>query len=340
MNLSRRHILTVGFFCLYLIIGTHPNVWAQTGKKADEKPKSYSVSPATSEIKIDGILDEQAWQDATVGDFPFEWLPGDNITPPVETEFLITFSSSHLYVAYRCFDPEPQKIRAHLMDRDAINKFIQDDHVNFIVDPFNDERRGFQFRVNPLGVQADANFSELEGYEDFSWDAIWDAAGKITDWGYAIEIAIPFNQLRFPAGDAPQTWGFSFGRSYPRNVRHRIISHKRPRDLMCVLCQTNKITGFQGMKTGWNLEVAPTLTADRTDERADFPDGPMEKGEEQVDPGLSVRWGVSSNLVMNGTINPDFSQVEADVAQLQVNERFAIRFPEKRPFFWRVPTSS
>lgn len=333
MNHRRSHATVAILLCLFLLNSTKTDIWGQTDVEAEEKPKSYTVSPATSDIKIDGVLDEQAWQEATVGDFPYEWMPGDNVPPPVETEFLITFSSSHLYIGYRCYDPEPQKIRAHLMDRDAMDKFIQDDHVNFIVDPFNDERRGFQFRVNPLGVQADANFSELEGYEDFSWDAIWDAAGKITDWGYAIEIAIPFNQLRFPAGEALQTWGFSFGRSYPRSVRHRIITHKRPRDLTCILCQTNKITGFQGMKTGWNLEVAPTLTADRTDERADIPGGPLEKGKERVEPGLSVRWGMTSNLVMNGTVNPDFSQVEADVAQLQVNERFAIRFPEKRPFF-------
>ena len=101
-------------------------------------------------------------------------------------------------MAFKCYDPEPSKIRAHLMDRDATDTLIQDDHISIMLDTFNDERRGFQFRVNPLGVQADANFSEMEGYEDFSWDAIWNSAGKFTDWGYAIEISIPFNQLRFP----------------------------------------------------------------------------------------------------------------------------------------------
>ncbi len=331
MKVSPRSALVIVLF--FLLVVPQASLFGRSIEDPEDKPRSYTVSPATSEIKIDGSLDELAWKDAMVGDLPYEWMPGDNVDPPVKTEFLITFSSTHLYLALRCFDPEPQKIRAHLMDRDAIEKFIQDDHIHFIVDTFNDERRGFQFRVNPLGVQADANFSELEGYEDFSWDAIWRSAGKITDWGYAIEIAIPFNQLRFPSGDTPQTWGFIFGRSYPRNVRHRIISAKRPRNLNCILCQTNKITGFQGMKTGWNLEVVPTLTANRTDERSDFPEGSMETGDVQAEPGLSVRWGVTSNLVMNGTINPDFSQIEADVAQLQVNERFALRYPEKRPFF-------
>jgi len=305
----------------------------QDRASAESQARSYTVRPATSEIKIDGVLDEQAWVDAASGDLPYEWLPGDNIPALVETEFLITFDTEHLYIAMRCYDPEPHRIRAHLMDRDAMEKFIQDDHVSLLLDPFNDERRGFQFRVNPLGVQADANFSELEGYEDFSWDAIWASAGSITEWGWAFEIAIPFDQLRFPSGEAVQTWGFSAERSYPRSVRHRLISHRRDRNLACILCQMNKVTGFQGMKTGWGLELDPTLTANRTDTRPDFPDGALQKDRQALEPGLTLRWGVTSNLILNAAINPDFSQIEADVAQLDVNTRFALRYPEKRPFF-------
>ncbi len=139
-------------------------------EKGGERPKAqnYTVNRATSEIKIDGVLDENAWAEAAVIKLPYEWLPGDNIPSPVDTDCLVTFDTKNFYVAFRCFDPEPLKIRAHLMDRDAIDTFIQDDHISIMVDTFNDERRGFQFRVNPFGVQADANFSESEGYEDFS----------------------------------------------------------------------------------------------------------------------------------------------------------------------------
>lgn len=305
----------------------------QDNSAQKQEARSYTVHSATSEIKVDGVLNEPAWENAATGDLPYEWLPGDNIPAPVDTEFLVTFSQSHLYIGMRCFDSNPAQIRAHLMDRDDTDILIQDDHISILIDPFNDERRGFQFRVNPLGVQADANFSELEGYEDFSWDAIWDSAGKITDWGYAIEIAIPFNQLRFPAGSDIQTWGFSMERSYPRSVRHRMTSHRRERNRNCLLCQMNKITGFQGMKTGLNLEIDPTLTANRTDSRDNLPDGKMIAGDENIDPGVTFRWGITPNLILNATLNPDFSQVEADVAQLEVNTRFAIRYPEKRPFF-------
>jgi hypothetical protein len=297
--------------------------------------ENYVISPAASKIKVDGLLDEDAWQKATVIKLPYEWMPGDNAPAPVETECLVTFDRSGFYIAFRCFDPKPEEIRAHLMDRDATDTLIQDDHINVIIDAFNDERRGFQFRVNPLGVQADANFSEMEGYEDFSWDAIWDSAGKITDWGYAIEMAIPFNQLRFPRTAEKQTWGFSAERSWPRSVRHRMESHPRDRNRACLLCQFNKLSGFENISPGRNLEFDPTLTASRTDAMAmaGFPSGGIEKGGVQADPGITVKWGVTPNLILNATANPDFSQVEADVAQLDVNKRFALYYPEKRPFF-------
>ena len=219
-------------FFILIVFPNHLRCQKVEKKKKREFPpaKHYTVSPATSKIKVDGVLDEDAWKHAALIKLPYEWFPGDNIPAPVDTDCLVTFDRSHLYVAFRCFDPEPKKIRAHLMDRDAIDTFIQDDHVLFQVDTFNDERRGFQFRVNPLGVQAEANFSELEGYEDFSWDAIWDSAGKITAFGYVVEVAIPFNQLRFPRTREKQTWGFSASRSYPRVVRHRMISHVRDRN--------------------------------------------------------------------------------------------------------------
>jgi hypothetical protein len=304
-------------------------------EKDKEQPSAqhFTITPATSPIKVDGLLNEQAWAEATALKLPYEWLPGDNIPSPVETDCLVTFDKKYFYVGFRCYDPEPEKIRAHLMDRDATDTLIQDDHVVILVDTFNDERRAFQFRVNPLGVQADANFSESEGYEDFSWDAIWKSKGRINDWGYAVEMAIPFSQLRFSRTSEAQVWGFGAERSYPRSVRHRMSSHKRRRNISCILCQQNKISGLQGMTTGLNIEIDPTLTAVRTDEREDFPAGPLVAGDEKYDPGVTFRWGITPNLILNATANPDFSQVEADVAQLDVNTKFALYYPEKRPFF-------
>jgi hypothetical protein len=293
----------------------------------------HTVNRATSSITIDGVSDEVAWQHATSLTLDYEWLPGDNAEPPVETVALLTYDDDALYVAFRASDPNPREIRAHLMDRDQINTFVQDDHVTLLIDTFNDQRRAVQLRVNPLGVQADAIFSEVDGIEDFSWDIIWDSAGRITAQGYEIEIAVPLNQIRFPRTSGVQSWGIEVGRSYPRSLRHRISSSPRDRNNACLLCQIDKVTGFAGVEPGRNIEIDPTLTVIRTDQRLELPDGELQPGDEEVEPGVSVRWGVTPNLSLNAAVNPDFSQVEADVAQLEVNERFALFYPEKRPFF-------
>jgi hypothetical protein len=293
----------------------------------------YELRPATSEVKVDGVLDEQAWEDATVIPVLYEWFPGNNTEPPVETEALVTFGERALYVAFRAKDPNPKQIRAHLMDRDQISTFVQDDYVIVQLDTFNDGRRAFQFRINPLGVQADAFSSEVEGIEDWSWDMIWDSKGRITADGYVVEIAFPFNQLRFQSTQDVQTWGIDVGRSYPRSSRHRMNNAGRDRNLSCIICQFNKVTGLQGLKPGKNLEFDPTLTASRTDELDEYPEGSLEDGDGEVEAGITARWGITPSLVLTGTINPDFSQVEADVAQLAINERFALFYEEKRPFF-------
>jgi hypothetical protein len=294
---------------------------------------TYPITRAASAIKVDGVLDEDAWKKAAVIPLPIEWLPGDNVPPPVDTECLVTYDAKNLYIAFRAHDPKPSEIRAHLMDRDDTDTLIQDDHVGMMIDTFNDERRAFQFRVNPLGVQADAIFSEQDGVEDFSWDMIWNAVARITTDGYIVEVALPLKQLRFPAGAGPQTWGFEAFRSWPRNVRHRISSQRRDRNKGCLLCDENKISGLEGLAQGRNLEFDPTGTFSRTDEREAPTDASLTRGDVQAEAGLTARWSVSSSMTLNGTVNPDFSQVEADVAQLDVNQRFALYYPEKRPFF-------
>ena len=125
----------------------------QEQPKKQVEPQNYTVTAATSEIKVDGNLDEKAWEDAVVINVPYEWLPGDNVPSPVDTDCLVTFDTNNFYIAFRCYDPEPAKIRAHLMDRDAIETFIQDDHINFMLDTFNDERRAFQFELERLAAQ-------------------------------------------------------------------------------------------------------------------------------------------------------------------------------------------
>jgi hypothetical protein len=306
---------------------------AQSPKPPAANRAMFAVSRAASSIIVDGVLDEQAWQQAVNVPVAYEWAPGDNIAPPVKTDCLVTYDATNLYIAFRAYDPRPAEIRAHLMNRDDTNTLIQDDHVGLILDTFNDERRGFQFRVNPLGVQADAIFSEQDGVEDFSWDMIWESAGRITADGYIVEIALPLKQLRFQARQDVQTWGFQAFRSWPRNVRHRLSSHRLDRNTGCLLCQADKLTGLAGLAQGRNLEFDPTATFARTERRSGAADPSLSQKSSNGDPGLSARWSITPNTTFNGTINPDFSQIEADIAQLDVNQRFALYYPEKRPFF-------
>lgn len=296
------------------------------------EPMTYSAkgNNAALDLTIDGRLSESAWQNATRLALPYEWFPGDNTSSPVETECLIMFDEKFLYVGFRAYDPEPSKIRAFFADRDDA---FQDDTVGIVIDPFHDKRRGFQFRSNPLGVQMDGVNSDVTDSEDWAWDAIWASAGQITETGYTVEFAIPFNQLRFPNASEPQSWGILAMRDYPRGVRHRLRSAYNDRALDCFVCQLETMEGFEGMEPGANLQITPTVTGGRTDRREEFPDGPFEKDDENNELGATIRWSVTPNSTFNAAINPDFSQVEADVAQLNVNERFALFFPERRPFF-------
>jgi hypothetical protein len=293
-------------------------------------PRTFTAVPASDAMRVDAQLDEAAWAAATPIDVPYEYFPGDNTAAPVRTDCRITYDRSALYLGCRAYDEQPDRIRANYTDRDAATG---DDHVTLVVDPFNDQRRAFQFRVNPMGVQMDATYSELEKSEDFSWDAIWASAGRLTADGYVVEAAIPFNSLRFPAGSSVQTWGLIVQRTLPRNVVHRLRSHPTNRNESCLLCQTDKLTGLQGIRPGHDVELTPTLTTRRSDLQTEFPAGSLNSGDVEPEFGISGRWGITPNVALNATYNPDFSQVEADVAQLEVNERFALAYPEKRPFF-------
>ena len=294
---------------------------------------SFTVKRATGTIKLDGALDDPGWQGAVELPIDWEWTPGDNTRPPVASACRLTFDAGSLYVGCRGFDPHPKEIRARYFSRDDIERLVRDDHFLILLDPFNDQRRAFQFRVSALGGQAEALLSTAEGFEDWSWDAIWASRGRIDSLGYTVEVSIPFKSLRFPRTGQVQTWGVILERSWPRGIRHRMQSAPHDRNNTCTLCEANKVTGFQGIAPGRNLELDPAVSASRTDRRDDLPAGALGHGKVDPSVGVDFRWGITPNLTLNATGNPDFSQVEADVAQLDVNTRFALFFPEKRPFF-------
>src|SRR6266850_2433640 len=323
--------------CCALLSG-EPFVLAAEAEPAKPARATYRVPKASSPVVVDGRLNEETWEKALHLQLPFEVNPGDNVPSQVETEAYLAYDETHLYAAFRAKDPNITSIHARLSDRDLA---FQDDFVGLVVDTFNDERRAFEFFVNPVGVQMDLVQDDISGNEDSSWDAIWKSAGQITEDGYVVEMAIPYTSLRFQNGGSDQTWGLDLIRIYPRDRRFLFALNRRDRNRSCYLCQVAKIVGFSGATPGANIEITPTLTAIRSDEKPHFIElgdpaflnEPLIRGDPHYELGLTGKWGITPNMIASGTLNPDFSQVEADAAQLKVNEAFALFFPEKRPFF-------
>ncbi len=301
---------------------------AGQGTGPDREPRV--VPRATSRVTIDGFIDEQAWDDALILELGFEVRPGENTPPPVRTVAFLTYDEDRVLVAFRAFDHEPGAIRARFRDRDRVHG---DDHVGITLDTFNDQRRAYEFMVNPLGVQSDGITNDVEGDYDEAWDAIWDSAGRLTDFGYEVEVAIPFNQIRFQSTTGPQVWGVDLTRSWPRTNRVHIGLFPRDRGVNTYLGQAEKIIGFQGASPGRNLELAPSLTGFALRERPDFPPQTDAARESDLEIGATATWGITPNITLTGALNPDFSQIEADEVQLALNERFELFFDEKRPFF-------
>ncbi len=299
----------------------------------------YDVAVTETPLAIDGRLDEPSWADAVVIPLPWEVSPAENGAAPVRTECRLTQDEDNLYLGCTAHDPDPTEIRSYVVDRDGI---AGHDRITLTLDPFNDQRRAFQFGVSALGVQSDAVLSQggsgnpNQGPSaipiDPSWDAIWTSAGSITESGFVVEASIPFRSLRFPNGSDGQAWGVYLTRWWPRSANVEVRSATWDRDDSCVLCQANVVTGIRGGAPGANIQLTPTFTSARNEARASRSQA-LVSGPISREVGLDAQWGVTSDLTLNLTANPDFSQVEADVAQLDVNNRFALFFPEKRPFF-------
>lgn len=291
---------------------------------------TLDLSSSDGEVAIDGRLNEQVWLYANKVSLQFENYPGEGVTTDIQTKAYLYHDDENLYVAVKAYDKLPNAIRANLSDRDKIGR---DDSVALTIDTFNDGRNGYEFRVNPMGVQYDARINDDNGlYKDRSWDGIWHSAAVIDEDGWSAEFKIPLRTLRFSSEQGMKTWRFAITRNRPRNVNRELSTYRHDNALKCTLCQFDSLQGFDGVASGRNWLVTPTVTLSRSDHRND-PAAAWHEGEFENELGLDFRWGLSSNMVVNATINPDFSQVEADAPQLNVNNRFSLFVREKRPFF-------
>jgi hypothetical protein len=287
-----------------------------------------------STVLIDGNLDEPVWARATRLTGFWQYQPVDGRPAEEKTEVRVWYAPDAIYFGVIAGDRNPASIRATVADRDNIDN---EDYVVLDLDTFHDRRRAFFFAVNPLGIQADGVRSEgagqvsslIPGSVDKNPDFTWDSKGRLTDRGYQIEIRIPFRSLRYP-GSGRQSWGFNVTRMTQRTGYTDTWTDVR-RANASFIGQEGAIGGLQDMRHGVTVEAQPFVTATADGSRDDLT-GDFIRDDVNPDAGLNLRLGFSSYAV-DATVNPDFSQVESDVGQVTVNERFALFFPEKRPFF-------
>jgi len=293
-------------------------------------PGPMNIPKTDLPITLDGDLSDAAWQQAAVIDKFYETSPSDNIPAKIRTVAYLTYDSRYFYIGVRCDDPEPKKIRAPFVDRDAV--IGTDDNIAIFLDTRNDKRSAMELRVNPRGIQADGIFNDANQSEDFSPDFFYDTAARIDDKGWSAEFRIPFSSLRYDRSD-PQTWNILVWRNWPRDFRYGFHSAPLPRGANCLICNVHPITGLTGLPAAGHLVAAPYVTAENVANPEGDPGSALESGDTDGDAGIDVKWNPSANNTVDLTLNPDFSQVEADVAQITTNRRFAVFFPEKRPFF-------
>ena len=305
--------------------------FASVSLLGQEKPQEKNVTRitrATGPITIDGKLDEPAWQNATKFETWYETNPGDNIAPKWKTVGYVTYDDHFFYCAIDSFDPDPTSIRSAYADHDGISGNI-DDYAGPIIDTRNDGKTGYLFLVNAHNVQYDAVTDDTSGNEDSSPDFFWDSETKIDAHGWTVEMRIPFSSLRY-SGSNPSQWGLILYRNRPRDRRYQMFSNKLPRGSNCFVCNYDKITGLEGLPSGGHIVAAPYATARSTGIASD--DG-LKYGNGATNAGMDVKWTPNADTAVDAAINPDFSQVESDTAAISTNQRFALFFPEKRPFF-------
>ncbi|HEU4699165.1 MAG TPA: DUF5916 domain-containing protein [Gemmatimonadales bacterium] len=295
-----------------------------------------------AEVVIDGVLDEAVWGRAAVlADFT-QFAPVDGVPARDTTEVRVWYGPTAIYFGIRAREAHGA-VHATLADRDRIGA---DDGVQLYLGTFNDGRQATVFGVNPFGVQMDGALVETGSVGGVGWgvnpndrlqpdlspDYTWQSKGRLVPGGYEVEIRVPFKSLRFQRGDAErgQTWTLQVVRRVQHSGAEDTWAPAR-RASASFLAQSGRLVGLSGLHRGLVVDVNPEVTSNRTGRRLD--DGTYDYTGGRPDVGGNVRWGVTNDLTLNGTVNPDFSQVESDAGQLAFDPRQALFFDEKRPFF-------
>lgn len=317
------------FFAIIAVAATSFVAGQSTAKTGAQLSNSrLTARPTTEAIKIDGVFDESAWNDAeTISDLR-QQEPNEGEPASERTEIRVLFDDKNIYFAIRAFDSEPAKINARELVRDA--SFSNDDKVEILIDTFRDRRNAYRFAVNPLGTQQDALITDEGRDLNLSWDAAWLSEGRIDDKGWTVEIAIPFTTLRFEEG--LESWGFNVARIIRRKAEESIwTSWQRSFGLERV-SQAGDLLGVSEIGRRRLVQIKPYVSAG-------WGQGTPRVGFAGTDAGSNVqiglevaKIGITPSLTAEFTVNPDFGQAEVD-SQVVNLSRFSVFFPEKRDFF-------
>ncbi len=332
--------------CLAVLLGTLAALPARAHSanpgSGDPAPSSVRIPRVPAEILVDGVLDEDVWRQAA-------FLTGFSVYVPVDGRPAV--DSTHVYAWYgptaihfgiRAFETHGE-VRATLADRD---KIANDDYVLILLDPFDAQREAVVIGVNPLGAQADGILKDAPratgGFGgggstgvayaiDYNPDYVYQSKGRLTDFGFEVEVTVPFKSLRYQSSTT-QDWGFNVLRKEQHSGWQSTWTPVSQAN-NSFLAQGGRLEGLTDLRRGIVLDLNPELTSSVPGRPGAAPGEGWTYSGGSPEFGGNVRWGVTNNLVLNATVNPDFSQVEADVAQIQYDPRNAVFVPEKRPFF-------
>jgi hypothetical protein len=284
------------------------------------------IPKITSTPTVDGRLTDAAWSEASMLTGFSQYAPVDRLPAADSTEVLVMYTDHAIYFGIRAFETHGA-VTANLSDRDKIGS---SDHVDLFLDTFNDRRRAFVLGVSALGIQRDGVYTEGSG-TDLNPDYLFESKGRVTDYGYEIEIRVPFKAIRYQSADE-QLWGIQVIRRVMHSGEEQTWTPAE-RGAASFLDQSGKIEGLTSLKRGLVMDINPVMTQSTRGAPVSSTDPTWKYKAQYAEYGGNVRWGVTPNMSLNATVNPDFSQVESDVGQTIYDPRSAISFPEKRPFF-------
>lgn len=306
----------------------HKNI-AQNSSPTDISESSLNAIHISQQFNITGKMDNPEWQKAMPVELKYEVQPGENLPAGQKTFVRAIYDQNYLYFGFQCFDTNPELIRANITDRD---KIYQDDWVFVAIDTYGDFQRSYELVTNVYGIQGD--LLATSNGEDGSVDWIWYAAAARNEKGWTAEMKIPFSSLAFP--DKPeQTWRLNILRCIPRASRTQTSWMPFNRNISGIMSQAGYLRGLKDIKSGSSIEILPYAMGQKNGQLidSDNPNSGFKYDNIQGRIGGGIKYSPSPNFSLDAVINPDFSQIESDAAQISVNTTFALSYSEKRPFF-------